>query len=51
MRNVHKMFIFQSTPPCAGGDLLQYLVRLGIPISIHAPLRGGRQAVARIYWE
>ena len=40
-----KHFKFQSTPPCAGGDLTIPRCALPqMPISIHAPLCGGRQA-------
>ncbi len=35
--------LFQSTPPCAGGDgTIAVFQRLTLPISIHAPLCGGR---------
>ena len=34
--------IFQSTPPCAGGDKYIALTQQIVTISIHAPLCGGR---------
>ena len=39
---------FQSTPPCAGGDLVNVLTGKGVIISIHAPLCGGRQRFCAI---
>ena len=35
--------LFQSTPPCAGGDTCKHAAPCVLLISIHAPLRGGRQ--------
>ena len=34
---------FQSTPPCAGGDIAAFPFERILIISIHAPLRGGRR--------
>ena len=40
----HDEMLFQSTPPCAGGDLYVYIAHIQISaISIHAPLCGGRR--------
>ena len=36
--------LFQSTPPCAGGDIKDNLLDELLDISIHAPLCGGRLA-------
>ncbi len=36
------IYRFQSTPPCAGGDVDSIAGLAGIVISIHAPLCGGR---------
>ena len=37
--------IFQSTPPCAGGDYAELKLMEKAGISIHAPLCGGRLRV------
>ena len=42
---MNRVYIFQSTPPCAGGDVLFGICSQLVDISIHAPLCGGRHTI------